>query len=236
MTSLRAERKILRSGVSTLACIDEVGRGALSGPVTVGVVVVTADSRTAPAGVQDSKALSPGVRAALVPRIERWARSHAVGHAEADEIDALGIMGAMARAARRAVALLPQPPDAILLDGSHDYLSAGPRRVAGQATLFDPDSSAAADPIDELQLPGVITMVKADQHCSGVAAASILAKVARDQLMQELAARYPAYGWEINKGYATPSHLEALARLGPSPLHRRSWRLPGVPAPGQGPP
>lgn len=231
MPTLRTERTILRSGASMLACIDEVGRGALSGPVTVGVVLVTATTRSAPAGIQDSKALRPEVRAALVPRIERWAHGHAVGHAEPAEIDEIGIIGAMARAARRAIGSLPHVPDAILLDGSHDYLTLRSRPMHEQGNLLeqlDPECAGHADPVDEMPVPAVTTLVKADQRCSGVAAASILAKVARDRLMAELAGRYPAYGWDVNKGYATQVHLDALARLGPSPLHRQSWRLPGL--------
>lgn len=230
MPTLRIERSILRSGALTLACIDEVGRGALSGPVTVGIVLVTATTRSAPSGVQDSKALRPEVREALVPRIERWAYGHAVGHAGPEEIDELGIIGAMARAARRAIAALQRTPDAILLDGSHDYLTPGARPRHVQGNLLEElklEPGGLADPAEAMPLPGVTTVVKADQRCSGVAAASILAKVARDRLMAELSDCYPAYGWDVNKGYATPAHLEALARLGPSPLHRRSWRLPG---------
>lgn len=231
MPNLRSERAILRSGASLLACIDEVGRGALSGPVTVGVVVVTATTPSAPRGVQDSKALRPQARQELVPRIQRWAHAHAVGHAGPQEIDEIGIVGAMARAARRALSLLPEVPDAILLDGSHDYLTPGPRPQAEQADLleeFAPVPGQGAHPVDEMTMPGVVTLVKADERCSGVAAASILAKVARDRLMAEMAASHPAYGWDVNKGYATAAHLDALVRLGPSTEHRRSWRLPGI--------
>lgn len=234
MPSLRTERTILRSGASMLACIDEVGRGALSGPVTVGVVVVTAATPSAPTGVQDSKALRPAVRQALVPRIQRWAHCHAVGHAGPQEIDEIGIIGAMARAARRAISLLPEVPDAILLDGSHDYLTPRPRPQAEQGDLLEGLAAMpgrGGHPVDALAMPAVFTVVKADQRCSGVAAASILAKVERDRLMAEMAASHPAFEWDVNKGYATSAHLDALARLGPSPEHRRSWRLPGI-APG----
>ncbi|MBU6244917.1 MAG: ribonuclease HII [Actinomycetales bacterium] len=211
---------MLRSGASLLACLDEVGRGALSGPVTVGAVVVTASSSSAPRGVRDSKELTAAARAALVPAIERWAHAHAVGHASAEEIDAIGIMAALRRAARRSLAGLGVTPDAVLLDGNHDYLSTMP-------DLLDALSAeASVEAIVEAEVPPVATMVKADRHCAGVAAASVLAKVARDRIMAQLAEEHPAYGWDVNKGYATPVHLDALARLGASPYHRRSWRLP----------
>jgi ribonuclease HII len=103
--------------------MDEVGRGALAGPVTVGVVVVDASVGTAPSGVRDSKLLTPAAREALVPRLRRWALAHAVGHAEPAEIDRYGIIPALRLAGRRALAALPTTPTCVLLDGSHDWLS-----------------------------------------------------------------------------------------------------------------
>ncbi len=213
--SLRVERRLLRDGATAIACIDEVGRGALCGPVTVGVVLVTEATRSAPTGVRDSKLLSPASREALVPRIRRWAAAHAVGHASAEEIDRVGITPALRLAGHRALAALPQPADLVLLDGSHDYL-----RAPAQASLFDAELPAEG-------LPPVITMVKADLRCAGVAAASILAKTARDAIMAGLAEQHPDYGWHANKGYAAPEHVAALGRLGPTPHHRMSWSLPG---------
>jgi ribonuclease HII len=220
--TLHAERRILRSGVARLACLDEVGRGALSGPVTVGAVIVTAGSKSAPPGVRDSKELTPGARAALVPSIKRWANAHAVGHASAEEIDAIGIMAALRRAARRSLAGLGVAPDAVLLDGNYDYLSDRPDLLPFPC----PDSLDEVHGRTDSSVPRVITMVKADQQCAGVAAASVLAKVARDDLMVQLALDNPGYGWEVNKGYATASHLRALRALGPTGHHRRTWRLP----------
>lgn len=214
--TLRVERRILRSGCAALAASDEVGRGALSGPATVGMVLVTAKTRTAPVGVRDSKLLTAQAREALVPRIQRWAAGYSVGHASAAEIDDLGIIAALRLAGHRAIAALPLRPEAVLLDGSHDYLT-----PPGQTSLFD-----AAAMLEHM--PPVITMVKADLQCAAVAAASVLAKTARDAIMIQFAQRHPQYGWQENKGYASPEHIEALQQYGPTPLHRVSWRLPGL--------
>jgi ribonuclease HII len=215
--TLRRERELLRSGHALVAGVDEVGRGALAGPVSVGVVVVDAATRSAPVGLRDSKLLSPAAREALVPRLRRWAPAWAVGHAEPEEIDALGILRALRLAGARALAQLPVRPGAVLLDGNYDWL-----------TRPEPPPFPPA-PVD--LLPAVSTQVKADLRCAAVAAASVLAKVARDALMVERAAAHPEYGWEENKGYSAPGHVGALSRLGPCAQHRLSWRLPGcVPA------
>lgn len=219
--TLRLERSLLRERCAVLACADEVGRGALSGPVSVGVVAVTAATRTAPQGVRDSKLLSPEARERLAPRVRRWASTHGagwgVGHASPEEIDAVGILAAMRLAAGRALADLDPEPDLVLLDGNHDYLTA-----PGQSSLFD-----APGPL----FPPVVTAVKADLRCAAVAAASILAKTSRDALMVRLAEEHPQYGWHDNKGYASPAHVAALREHGPTDHHRRSWSLPGCAAP-----
>lgn len=219
--TLRFERQILRDGVSALACADEVGRGSLSGPVTVGVVVVTADTRPAPQGVRDSKLLTPDARTRLAPLIRRWAACWSVGHAEPGEIDRYGIIAALRLAAHRALDGLSTPPGALLLDGNHDYVSA-----PAQDTLLGPP------PVLDV-VPPVRTLVKADLRCAAVAAASILAKTQRDAIMTRLHDEHPEYGWAENKGYSAPEHLDALRRLGPTPHHRTSWRLPGVQRAGQ---
>ncbi|MFZ2514506.1 MAG: ribonuclease HII [Candidatus Lutibacillus vidarii] len=217
--SLRTERGLQRTGYAVLAGMDEVGRGALAGPVSVGVVVLGESARSAPSGVRDSKLLTPAAREALVPRIRRWAGAYAVGHASADEIDAVGIIAALRLAGRRALAALDVIPDLVILDGSHDWLTA-PEEVG----LF-----AFADGLDGAPTtPPVHTMVKADLRCSTVASASVLAKVERDAMMIRLAGDHPGYGWQLNKGYAAPEHLDALRHLGVTPQHRRSWRLPVV--------
>ena len=226
--SLRFERTLLRDGVVHLACADEVGRGALSGPVTVGMVVISLETRTAPQGVRDSKLLTPEARERLAPKVRRWALCHAVGHASPAEIDSFGIIAALRLAGHRALAQLSVTPDAVLLDGNHDYLS-----PPAQDMLFGAPgelSEAAVSPSGVL-VPPVTTMIKADMKCAGVAAASILAKTARDGLMTRLHEEFPAYFWAENKGYSAPAHIEALAAHGPSIHHRRSWSLPGVPTP-----
>jgi ribonuclease HII len=224
--TLRVERSLLRSGVSAVACVDEVGRGALAGPVTVGVTVVTAQVRTAPQGLRDSKLLTARARRALLPRLRRWPVDAAVGHADPFEVDAVGIVAALRVAAARAFAQLRTRAEVVLLDGSHDWLAVPEE----QAALFpDPRSSIAAQLADLSVLPPrVVTKVRADMTCAGVAAASVLAKCERDAMMVELSAEHPQYGWAVNKGYSAPDHIEALRRHGPSPLHRRSWNLPGV--------
>lgn len=215
--SLRIERRMLRDGLAALACSDEVGRGALCGPVTVAMVVVTEATRTAPQGVRDSKLLTPDARRRLAPKIERWATSYGVGHASSQEIDEFGIIAAMRLAGHRAIAQLTVAPDSVLLDGNHDYLT-----VPDQATRFGP-------PVVVERVPPVVTMIKADLRCAAVAAASILAKTARDEIMVGLAADHPEYGWAENKGYSAPEHIAALAEHGPTSHHRVSWRLPGLP-------
>lgn len=215
--SLRLERSLFREGHHVLVGMDEVGRGALAGPVSVGVVAIDDTCRTAPQGVKDSKLLTRQARERLVPRIERWALGWGVGHAWPEEIDAIGIMAALRLAGQRALGQLAVTPDLIVLDGNHDWLS-DPARV-GLLGLLDP----AAPP----QVP-VRTLIKADMTCSSVAAASVLAKVTRDAHMIRIAPEHPAYSWELNKGYAAPEHQEALRTLGPCEHHRRSWNITGT--------
>jgi ribonuclease HII len=235
--TLREERRLLREGHLLIAGMDEVGRGALAGPVSVGVVVIDASVRTAPAGVKDSKLLTPAAREALVPKLRRWAVAHAVGHAEPEEIDRYGIIAALRLAGRRALATLPHLPDCVLLDGSHDWLSPPrvPATVAAQVeALFELDvlppvpPREVPPPVHLVGDPRVLTMIKADLRCAAVAAASVLAKVERDAIMVDRSSGYPEYKWHDNKGYSAPEHLVALSSLGPCVQHRRSWSLPGV--------
>lgn len=211
--TLRTERRLLRSGITRLAGMDEVGRGAPAGPATVGLVVVDATVSPAPSGVRDSKLLSPSAREALIPAIDAWAVAWAVGHAHPWEVDRFGVTGALRIAARRALAQLPSIPDMVLLDGNHDWLS---------SPAVDATSSPEEDPPSVV----VVTKVNADQTCASVAAASVLAKVARDAVMVGLARGYPDYWWDANKGYGTVAHFDALRRLGPTIHHRLTWRLP----------
>ena len=234
--------------------MDEVGRGSLAGPVTVGLAVVDRGTSDAfPQGLADSKQLTPRRREALVEPCRAWVLDWAVAHAAPAEIDALGIVGALRLAGRRALAQMAARdhlPGAIILDGRADWLtepepdlldalgaqiSAGP--VEPVAVPVEPVESVesigeARHSIgDESVLPARLTPavrmeVKGDARCAVVAAASILAKVERDALMSALPD--PGYDWASNKGYASASHVEALARLGASDQHRRSWNLPGV--------
>lgn len=222
--TLRFEREMWRTGAGLLAAVDEVGRGALAGPVSVGVVLLDARTKPAPFGVADSKLLTAQARQRLVPRIKRWAADSAVGHAEAAEIDRIGVIAALRLAAERAVSQLSRRPDWVLLDGNHDYLT---RRQ--QPTLFD--EAGTADLAEEAgwrcTVP-VRTLIKGDMRCSSIAAASVLAKTERDALLIQLAEQYPVYGFAENKAYASPQHLAALVEHGPCAIHRCSWNLPGL--------
>lgn len=215
---LRHERAWLREGPLLVAGMDEVGRGALAGPVSVGVTVVRATTRPCPVGLTDSKALSAAARERFEALVQTWAVAWAVGHASAAEIDEVGIIGALRRAGERALSRAEAvcgPVAAVLLDGSHDWLT-----PPAQGDLFSADDVAPARTVR--------TLVKGDLRCASVAGASVLAKCERDRIMTALAAGHEQYGWDRNKGYGAPDHLDALATAGPSEHHRRSWRLPGV--------
>ncbi|MDR2454418.1 MAG: ribonuclease HII [Bifidobacteriaceae bacterium] len=202
----------MASGCRVVAGVDEVGRGAIAGPVCVGVVAVTAASPAAPAGLADSKQLAAAVRTRLAPALRAWAHAWALGWASPAEIDQHGLTRALRLAGRRALADLAAAPDGIVLDGKHDWLSSPPDLLAPAREAWR-----------------VRVVVKADQTCASVAAASVLAKVARDQRMAALAALHPGYGWEGNKGYGTARHLAAVRALGPTGQHRQTWAIPGCP-------
>lgn len=222
--TLRYEREVWRSGAGLLAAVDEVGRGALAGPVSVGVVLLAPDTKPAPFGVADSKLLTPQARRQLVPRIRRWALDCAVGHASAAEIDRIGIIAALRLAAERAVTQLVCAPEWVLLDGNHDYLT-----FREQPALSGVADRAVAEESERwrCRVP-VRTLIKGDLRCSSVAAASVLAKTERDAHLVELSRDYPQYGFDENKAYSSPRHLAALAQHGPCEVHRCSWNLPGV--------
>ncbi len=211
---LARERALLAAG-HVVAGLDEVGRGALAGPVFVGAVVLESAAEPPP-GLTDSKRLTPGRRRALVGPLVEWASAWSLGSASAEEVDAWGMSAALAVAAGRALDGLTTRPTHALVDGPWNLLRMPRDVVLGAPTT--PSSRAeglAATPV-----------VKGDLHCASIAAAAVLAKVARDDLMVALGAEWPEYGWARNKGYGTPDHLAALRRLGPTPLHRVSWRLP----------
>ncbi len=215
--TLDYERRFRSSGARLLAGIDEVGRGALAGPVSVGIAVIDLQQQKLLADVRDSKLLKVTDRERLVPLVRNWSVASAVGHASANEIDQFGIISALRLAGNRAwfaVLAAGVRPEVVLLDGSHNWLSPDL-----QPSLFD---DAPAEPGCDAP---VHTLVKADMQCLSVAAASVLAKVERDRIMCELHTEYPAYGWDENKGYGTAAHKEALRVAGPTPYHRVSWQL-----------
>jgi ribonuclease HII len=214
------EADLLVAWGAPLVALDEVGRGAVAGPVSVGAVLLGAAELAAPVpAVRDSKLLSATARTRLAPQIRSWVAAAAVGHAAAAEIDQVGILAALQLAALRALAQLPSPPAVILLDGNLDWLSPPP--TAGVQSLLGHTGGEVSAP--------VVCRVKADRDCASVAAASVLAKLERDAVLTDLAAASPGYGFEAHKGYLTRAHVEAIARLGPSVEHRRSWRLPPGP-------
>jgi len=182
-----------------VAGIDEAGRGPLAGPVVAAAVVL--GEGHIPAGIDDSKKLTARRRAALFEALFEHARSGTVqigvGQASVAEIGALNILGASLLAMRRAVCALDRLPDFALVDGNR---------------------------MPDLPCPAR-TVVKGDATSLSIAAASIIAKVTRDRIMTRLARDFPAYGWEKNAGYGTRQHREALSLVGPSPHHRKGFKL-----------
>ena len=195
-----SEEYVLRAaGHTRVAGLDEAGRGAWAGPVYAAAVVLPLDRPDLSKllnGVRDSKQLSPARRETLFPLVLEVADAVGVGWATPAEVDELGILSATRQAMTRAVSQLDVQVDALL--------------------------------VDHVRLPGVNlpqrAIPKADVHCLSVAAASIVAKVERDQLMVRLDRNLPGYGFARHKGYGTRQHREALAKLGPSSIHRMSWR------------
>ncbi|WP_419840977.1 ribonuclease HII [Candidatus Poriferisodalis sp.] len=209
--SLSFERSCWEAGETTVVGVDEVGRGAWAGPLTVGAAVVAPHGRVN--GIRDSKQLRPHVRKQLFGRIDRWARAWSVGHATPAECDQVGMTEALRLATRRALDLLPVAPDRVLLDGNVNFVNWRPSKA----------------------------LVQGDRRCLSIAAASIMAKVVRDRIMAVLAADFPPYRFESNKGYPAPVHRAALATHGPCAIHRLSWAfaesLPDaepVPSPAHG--
>jgi ribonuclease HII len=191
--SLRRERALWADGAEVVVGVDEVGRGAWAGPLSVGAAVLPPDRRVY--RVRDSKMLSERERERLFDRIASWCVSWAVGHATQVECDELGMSAAQKLAAQRAIAGLGLVPDHVLIDGKWDF-------VGGRNTQ---------------------RLVKGDAKCLSIAAASILAKVTRDRMMREEAPHFPGYDFDLNKGYPCPRHKTALKAWGPTSIHRRSW-------------
>ena len=210
--TLDVERDLHAQGFQFVAGVDEVGRGALAGPVTVGVAVVDRNVAQIPEGLRDSKQMTAKARAAIAPRVEGWVVDHGLGSASAEEIDQIGIVLALKLAWTRAYDSLKHKPQAVILDGKHNWLN------VQNNELF-------ASEIPTIEIP-VTMKVKADAHCASVAAASVLAKVSRDEYMQQLSVQFPQYGWHSNVGYGAAVHLAAIASHGPTEFHRKSWSLP----------
>lgn len=210
--TLRVEKALWAEGRTVIAC-DEVGRGALAGPVAVGAAVMAPRTQRVrvPEGLRDSKLIPEARRAAMADTARSWVDATALGWATAAEIDAVGITRALGLAAQRALnALRAQGvgfADAVvLLDGNHDYIS----------------------PVAPLEC-AVRPIIKGDRDCASASAASVVAKVARDALMVDLHQHDPVYRWERNKGYASLEHRSAIDAHGLSAHHRASWAI--APAP-----
>jgi ribonuclease HII len=210
--TLQTETRLFQSSVRFVIGVDEVGRGAIAGPVAVGLAMIDRDSPQLekwPEALQDSKLMTQKNREEIFPELSRWAYGHSVGYATNSEIDEMGINSALALAFSRGLTELTASAElrgemsrsqsVILLDGSQNWLGA---KAAG---------------LD------VALQVRADADCVSVAAASVIAKVQRDLLMRQLATEYPEYGLDGHKGYASNAHISALRVHGPSAIHRISW-------------
>jgi ribonuclease HII len=201
---LRTERSLWRTGLTRIAGVDEVGVGPLAGPVLAAAVILPEGVMLR--GVDDSKKVTAALREDLAERIQATALGVGIGIVEPEEIDRLNIYRAALEAMRRAVTALPVTPEHVLVDG---------RRIP------------------QLSMPQT-ALIKGDARSYCIAAASIVAKVARDRIMRELDRRYPEYGFRDHMGYGTAQHRAAIDRHGPSPVHRRSFapvrdlRLPGM--------
>jgi ribonuclease HII len=187
------ERALIAQGITLIAGVDEAGCGCWAGPVFAAAVILPLDSRIGL--VRDSKTLSLDQRLRVASRVREEAAAWAVGTASVEEIDTLNIRGAGALAMRRAVEGLSMAPQFVLIDAF---------RIPG------------------LGLPSK-SIVKGDLKVKSIAAASVLAKVSRDEHLQELDRQYPGYGFADHKGYGTKQHQAALARLGPCAIHRMSY-------------
>ena len=192
--TLARERALWEEGYEAVVGVDEVGRGSWAGPISVGAAVLPRDRRVY--RVRDSKMLTEDERERLFPRLTGWCATWAVGHASQRECDDLGMSAAQKLAARRAIEGLGVTPDALLIDGLWDF-------VGG--------------------IGKVTRIVKGDAKCLSIATASILAKVTRDRIMRAEAEHFPAYDFDLNKGYPCPRHKAALAAWGPTSIHRRAW-------------
>lgn len=196
---LSLERDLWASGITSVAGIDEVGRGALAGPVVAAAVILKPTCEILIGKVRDSKLLKRERREELVPIIHDNSVAFAIGAVEPEEIDRINILQATLKAMQIAVSKLVPTPDLCLVDGN--------QRIAGEIPQR--------------------TIVSGDRRVLSIAAASVLAKVYRDRLMAELGLQFPEYGWARNMGYGTEDHLQSLRERGPCPIHRHSFSLAG---------
>lgn len=187
------EEELFAQGIVSVCGIDEAGRGPLAGPVCAAAVILPPHLEIP--GLNDSKKLSDKRRRELMPVIKEQAIAYGIGMASHEEIDQINILQATFLAMERALAQLERKAKFALIDGNREK---------------------------DFGLP-VMTVVKGDSRSANIAAASILAKVTRDDLMEALAEEYPQYGFEIHKGYGTKAHYEALRTYGPSPIHRMTF-------------
>lgn len=202
--TLGRERDLFANGARLVIGVDEVGRGAVAGPVMVGVAVI-ASITDFPAGLRDSKLMSATARERLVDSVGEWTDAIALGAASAREIDEHGIVSSLARAAERAFASLAiagvdVTGADVILDGTHNWL----------AGALVPAMSVRVQP-------------KADRDCAVVAAASVWAKVHRDRMMIDAGGTDDPYLWASNKGYGSATHFDAIRAHGATDLHRRTW-------------
>ncbi|HVM03915.1 MAG TPA: ribonuclease HII [Acidimicrobiales bacterium] len=193
--TLARERALWADGHDVVVGVDEVGRGAWAGPISVGAAVAPTDRRVYK--VRDSKMLTEPEREHLYDRVASWCRAWAVGHASQEECDRLGMSEAQRLAARRALAGLGVRPTHVLVDGRWDFVGLGPSATT--------------------------RIVKGDATCLSISAAALLAKVTRDRLMRGEAPHFPGYDFDLNKGYPCPRHKAALKAWGPTAIHRRTW-------------
>jgi len=187
------ENSLYSDTILTICGVDEAGRGPLAGPVCAAAVILPRDHQIP--GLTDSKKLSDKKRRELYPIIKEQAIAYGIAFASEREIDEMNILQATFLAMQRAMDLLEVRPDLALIDGNREK---------------------------DFGLP-VKTVIKGDSLSANIAAASVLAKVTRDDLMEDLAKTYPGYGFEIHKGYGTKAHYEALREMGASPVHRMSF-------------
>ena len=241
--TLQLERELAAQGYDLIVGFDEVGRGALAGPVMVGAAAIRAcdlPELAVPDGVADSKMLTERRRETLFEPLQAWCAASAVGQASNGEIDEWGISHALGIAALRALNAVERQ-----LGLMSPVSSAGDGRAVSAAqdaatmrvgAILDGPNDYITKVLDTFDAPDVpvpahvVTQVKGDRHCATVAAAAVIAKVTRDRLMVDIARgnpRYAPYEWDRNKGYGSAAHRRAIAELGPTPLHRTSWHLTG---------